>query len=122
MRILYHDPVPVAQFVEHDLQLEFVSKEQLLLEADFVSIHVPLSDATRKLIGEPELMLMKTTAILVNTARGPVVASAAVAQARAAHWYGGAASYGFQREPEVHPGMMQHDTVCRGPRLDRALR
>src|SRR5579872_335466 len=79
MRILYHDAARAPEGVERELQLTYVSKEELLRESDFVSLHVPLLDSTRKLIGEPELRLMKKTSILVNTARGPVVDEAAVA-------------------------------------------
>jgi len=72
MRILYHDsarrPEPEAQ-----LGLEFADLDRLLTESDFISLHVPLSAETRHLIGERELWLMKPTAILVNTSRGPVV-------------------------------------------------
>ncbi len=81
MRILYNDAVRAPESIEQELQLEFVSKEQLLRESDFVSLHVPLLDSTRKLIGESELKLMKKTAILVNTSRGPVADEAAVAKA-----------------------------------------
>ena len=81
MRILYHDAVRAPESVERELQLEFVPAEQLLREADFVSLHVPLLPSTRKLIGEPQLKLMKKSAILVNTSRGPVVDEAALAKA-----------------------------------------
>src|SRR6202161_414007 len=66
MRILYFDPVPAPEAISKELQVEVVSKDQLLRESDFVSLHVPLSDSTRKLMGEPELKLMKKSAILVN--------------------------------------------------------
>src|ERR1700736_6611802 len=65
MRIIYNDLQRVPDTVERELAAEFVSKEQLLLEADFVSLHVPLADSTRKFIGESELHSMKPTAILV---------------------------------------------------------
>jgi glyoxylate reductase len=72
MRVLYHDVAHKAQ-AESELGLEFADLERLLGESDFVTLHVFLSPQTRHLIGERELALMKPTAILVNTARGPVV-------------------------------------------------
>src|ERR1051326_3386648 len=73
MRVIYNDALRASEAIERELQIEFVSREQLLLEADFVTLHVPLLDSTRKLIGEAELRLMKRSAMLVNTSRGPVV-------------------------------------------------
>ncbi len=72
MRLLYHSRTRRRE-AEAELGLEFVELERLLKESDFVSLHVFLSPQTRHLIGERELALMKPTAILVNTARGPVV-------------------------------------------------
>jgi len=72
MRILYHDHRRRPR-EERRYDLIHTELDQLLREADFVSLHVPLTNETRHLIGERELSLMKPTAILVNTARGPVV-------------------------------------------------
>jgi len=72
MRILYHDGRRRPR-EERRYGLTYTELDQLLREADFVSLHVPLTTETRHLIGERELSLMKPTAILVNTARGPVV-------------------------------------------------
>jgi len=72
MRLLYHSRTRRPE-AEAELGLEFVELERLLKESDFVTLHVPLSERTRHLIGERELALMKPTAILVNTTRGPVV-------------------------------------------------
>jgi len=72
MRILYHDRTRHHQ-AETDLGLEHVDLDRLLRESDFVSLHVLLSAETRHLIGERELALMKSSAVLVNAARGPVV-------------------------------------------------
>jgi glyoxylate reductase len=120
MRIVYHDAVRAPETIERELQLEFVTKEQLLREADFVSLHVPLSDATRKLIGAPELKLMKKTAILVNTSRGPVVDEAAAAQALAEGWIGGAGLDVFEREPEVNPVLLKLENVVVAPHIASA--
>ena len=69
MRVLYHDPTTAA---DQDLA-ELVDFDTLLAESDFLSIHVPLTDETHHLIGAAEFAKMKSTAILINTARGPVV-------------------------------------------------
>src|SRR5258706_241252 len=103
MRVLYHDAAPVST----DFPAEFVSKEQLLREADFVSLHVPLSAATRHLIGEAELRMMKPTAVLVNTARGPVVDEPALARALQEKWIAAAGIDVFEREPQVNAELLK---------------
>jgi len=120
MRILYHDAVQAPEAIERELQAEFVSKERLLHESDFVSLHVPLSEATRKLIGEAELKQMKKTAILVNTSRGPVVDEAAAARALKEGWIGGAGLDVFEREPEVNPTLLELGNVTVAPHIASA--
>jgi lactate dehydrogenase-like 2-hydroxyacid dehydrogenase len=120
MRILYNDAVRAAAEVERELELEFVSKEELLREADFVSLHVPLLESTRHLVGEPELRLMKKTAILVNTARGPVVDEAALAQALSEGWIAGAGLDVFEHEPHVQPQLLRLDNVVLAPHIASA--
>ena len=120
MRVIYHDAVRAPEPIERELALEFVSKEQLLREADFVSLHVPLLDSTRKLIGEPELRLMKKTAILVNTSRGPVADEAAVVKALEEGWIAGAGLDVFEREPEVNPGLLRLPNVVVAPHIASA--
>jgi lactate dehydrogenase-like 2-hydroxyacid dehydrogenase len=120
MRVLYHDPVRAPEALERELQLELVSKDQLLRESDFVSLHVPLSDSTRKLMGEPELKLMKKTAILVNTCRGPVADEAAVARALEEGWIAGAGLDVFEKEPTVHPALLKLTNVVLAPHIASA--
>ncbi len=120
MRVIYNDAMRAPEQVERELQLEFVPKEQLLREADFVSLHVPLNESTRKLIGEPELRQMKRSAILVNTARGPVVDEAAVAQALSERWIAGAGLDVFENEPSVHPQLLRLDNVTLAPHVASA--
>jgi phosphoglycerate dehydrogenase-like enzyme len=78
---------------------ELVSKEELFRRADVVSIHVVLSDRTRGLVGAPELALMKPTARLVNTSRGPIVVEADLIAALKARKIAGAAIDVFDQEP-----------------------
>jgi lactate dehydrogenase-like 2-hydroxyacid dehydrogenase len=120
MRILYHDAARAPEAVEQELCLEFVSKERLLEESDFVTLHVPLLESTRKLIGAGELKQMKRTAVLVNTARGPVVDEAAVAEALSAGTIAGAGLDVFDKEPRVHPRLLQLDNVVLTPHIASA--
>lgn len=79
MKLLGHDPVKNAEFGE--LGGEYVDLETLLKKSDYVTLHVPLLDTTRHMIGEKELGLMKSSAVLVNTARGAVVDEDALIEA-----------------------------------------
>ncbi|MBK5294962.1 MAG: D-glycerate dehydrogenase [Acidobacteriia bacterium] len=120
MRLIYHDAQRAPAELEKELGLEFVSKDELLRSADFVSLHVPLLESTRKLIGAPELAMMKPSAILVNTARGPVVDEAALARALAQGQIASAGLDVFEREPEVHPGLLHLRNVVLAPHIASA--
>ena len=80
MKILYYDAVRNEK-AEQELGAQFVSKEELLRQSDFVSLHVPLTPETRHFIDAQALAMMKPTAVLVNTSRGPVVDSMALYEA-----------------------------------------
>lgn len=120
MRILYHDERRAPADVERDLGLEFADKERLLRESDFVSLHVPLTAATRHLVGAAELRMMKPTAVLVNTARGPVVDEAALAEALAAGVIAAAGLDVFEREPDIHPPLLELENVVVAPHIASA--
>jgi glyoxylate reductase len=96
MRVVYASRSPVS---EPHPPAERLPLDELLRAADFVSLHVPLTDETRGLIGEPELRSMKPTAILVNTARGGVVDQAALVRALEQGWIAGAGLDVMETEP-----------------------
>lgn len=120
MRVLYHDAVRAPEAVEKSLGLQFVTIDQLLAESDFVSLHLPLLDSTRKFIGPAELGKMKPAAILVNTSRGPVVDEAALAEALAKRTIAGAGLDVFENEPHVHPKLLALDNVVLAPHIASA--
>lgn len=117
MRILYTDAVPLAPEVERELGATRVELDELLREADFVSLHVPLTPETRHLIGAAELERMKPTAVLVNTSRGPVVDEAALAVALREGRIFAAGLDVHEREPEVHPGLLELENVVLAPHI-----
>jgi glyoxylate reductase len=120
MRVLYTSSKPLPPQLERELNAEFTTQERVLRESDFISLHVPLSDATRHLIGEKELRMMKPAAILVNTSRGPVVDEAALARALSENWIGGAGLDVFEREPEVHPDLLHCAKAVLAPHIGSA--
>lgn len=107
MRILYHNRTRLPLEIESALEAEWVSKERLLRESDFVSIHLPLTAETRHSMGESELRMMKPDAVLVNTARGLVVDEEALVRALKEKWIAGAGLDVFEREPHLHPGLLE---------------
>jgi len=98
MKVLYYDVVRRTD-LERELGVEYAPMEKILRESDFISIHVPLTPQTRKLIGERELKLMKKTAILVNTSRGMVVDQRTLTKALKEGWIAGAGLDVFEEEP-----------------------
>ena len=119
MEILYHNRSRNEE-AEEELGARYVGLEDLLRESDFVSIHTPLTDATRHLIDERELGLMAETAVLVNTSRGPVVDEAALAQALREGRIFAAGLDVYEGEPEVHPGLLELENVVLAPHIGSA--
>jgi lactate dehydrogenase-like 2-hydroxyacid dehydrogenase len=120
MRILYHDAVRASEAVERELGAEFVSAERLLRESDFVSLHVPLLPETRHMMSSDQFRIMKPTAILVNTSRGPVVDEAALAAALEEGVIAGAGIDVFENEPRVHPALLKLENVVLAPHIASA--
>ncbi|HMM96484.1 D-glycerate dehydrogenase [Phycicoccus sp.] len=103
-----------------ELEAEVVGFEELLDRSDVVSVHVPLSPATRHLVDAAALARMKPSAFLVNTARGPVVDEAALVAALEAGRLAGAGLDVFEDEPRVHPGLLGRDDVVLLPHIGSA--
>ncbi len=97
-KILFRDIVPKPEW-EKTIGAEPVSLERLLQESDYVSLNVPLTKLTRGMIGAKELSLMKSTAFIINTSRGPVWKEADLHKALADGWIAGAAADVFEHEP-----------------------
>jgi glyoxylate reductase len=106
---------------EKRLGAEYVSLDRLLAEADFVSLHPPLTAATRHMIAARELSLMKPTAYLINTSRGAVVDEAALAAALAERRIAGAGLDVFENEPHVAPALTGLANVVLTPHLGSAV-
>ncbi|HKA45871.1 MAG TPA: D-glycerate dehydrogenase [Burkholderiales bacterium] len=121
MRTLYWTPRRKPEAEEREAGLIYASYDQLLAESDFVSVHAPFTAETRHLVGERELGLMKPTAFLVNTARGPIVDEEALARALAEHRIAGAGLDVFENEPTVHPALLGMTNVVLTPHLGSAV-
>ena len=120
MRVLYHSRSRLEAAEERDLGVEYAEKDELLATADFVSLHVPLSAETRHLIGRRELGLMKPTAYLINTSRGPVVDEAALVEALKARRIEGAGLDVYENEPMLAPGLAALDNAVLLPHVGSA--
>jgi glyoxylate reductase len=120
MEIVYHQRNAAPPDVEAALGAKLLPLEQLLASADVVSLHCPLTPETHHLIGAEQLAAMKSSAVLVNAARGPIVDEAALVEALAAGRIAAAGLDVFEREPEVEPGLLQLDNVVLTPHLGSA--
>lgn len=120
MNILYYDEYRPDPEVEKELGLTYVPFDELLQKADYVSIHVPLMESTHHLIGERELKLMKKTAYLINSARGPIVDEKALVKALQEKEIAGAGLDVFEDEPELAPGLAELDNVVLAPHIASA--
>lgn len=120
MRLLYHDPVRQSPETEAELGVEYVSKQELLAQSDFVTLHCALTPATRHLIAAGDLRAMKPTAVLVNTSRGPIVDEAALAEALQSGVIAAAGLDVFEEEPKVHPKLLECENALILPHIASA--
>jgi glyoxylate/hydroxypyruvate/2-ketogluconate reductase len=122
MRILYNSVDRPTPEREQELGAQYVDRETLLREADFLTLHVPLAPDTHHLIGAAEFAIMKPTAFLLNTSRGKVVEEAALIEALQSKRIAGAGLDVFEFEPKVHPALLAMPNVVVSPHMGTATR
>jgi glyoxylate reductase len=120
MSIAYANRNRVDAAIEQELDATFLSLDELLATSDVVSLNCPYSTATHHLIADPQLAMMKPTAFLINTARGPIVDEAALARALHAKTIAGAGLDVFEHEPAVHPDLLTCENAVLIPHLGSA--
>ena len=121
MRLVYFDPKRLPEADEKTLGLTYTPFDELLREADFVSLHAKLTPETRHLIGERELSLMKRSAYLINSARGPLVDEQALVRALEERRIAGAGLDVYEHEPRPHPKLLQMANVVMTPHVGSAV-
>jgi glyoxylate reductase len=121
MPVLYWGPRRMPESDEREFAMTYVEFDEVFKQSDFVSIHAPLREDTRHLVGARELALMKRSAFLINTARGAVVDEAALIRALAERRIAGAGLDVFEREPFVDPELLAMDNVVLTPHLGSAV-
>ncbi len=120
MEIVYQSRSEIDPTITAELNARRVDLDELLAVSDVVSLHCPYGPATRHLIGAEQLAAMKSSAFLVNTARGPIVDEDALATALRDGTIAGAGLDVYEQEPHVHPGLLELDNVALLPHLGSA--
>jgi len=121
MRVLYWTPRRKPEAEEREAGLTYVPFDQLLAESDFVSLHSPMRPETKHQIGAKQLRLMKKTAFIINTARGPIIDEAALIRALQKKQIAGAGLDVFEHEPKVDPALRKMSNVVLTPHLGSAV-
>lgn len=116
MKILYYNTNRNMEF-ERETGAVYVDKYTLLKESDFVSIHVPLTNETKHMIGINEFKMMRKNAVLINTARGAVVDEEALVEALREKYIWAAGLDVYENEPDIHPELLKLDNVVLAPHI-----
>ena len=117
MRVIYHQRHALFPGIEKEVGAEYYELDNLLEEADIVSLHVPLTDSSHHLIGESQLRRMKPSAYLINTARGPVIDQEALIRHLQEGRLAGAGLDVFAEEPHVPDALLAMDRVVLTPHI-----
>jgi len=114
MKILYYDKMRNEK-LEKNLNAKKVEFEKLLKESDFISLHVPLLESTYHMMGEKEIKMMKKSAIIINTSRGPVLEEKALVKALKNKWIFGAGLDVYEHEPKISEELKKLDNLILQP-------
>ena len=120
MKVIYYDVNRMSHDEELEYHVTYMPFDDVLQQADFISIHTPYMPSTHHLIGERELNLMKPSSILINTARGPIVDEKALVKALQAGTITGAGLDVFENEPAVEPELLTMENVVLLPHIASA--
>jgi glyoxylate reductase len=120
MRVIYHNRKRLTPAEEATYAMTYVSFDELLHQSDFISIHTPYTPETHHLIGASELSQMRSSAIIINTARGPIIDEQALVKALQAGTIAGAGLDVFEREPAVEPALRDMEQVVLVPHIGSA--
>ena len=115
MKIVYNNRNRISPELEELYRAEYLELDELLRTSDVVSLHTPLTRETFHLVGRISLQKMKETAILINTARGPVVDEVALIDALQHHWISSAALDVYEYEPIISRELFELDNVVLAP-------
>jgi glyoxylate reductase len=121
MKIIYTDPNRLPLQLERNFEARYCSFEQLLRDADFVSLHPQLTPETRHLMSDRQFALMKPTALIINTSRGPILDEAALIRALKDGKIAGAGLDVYEEEPKVSPELVEMPNVVLTPHLGSAV-
>ena len=121
MTVLYADPRALSAEQEEKLGVRGVSLDELLGQSDFISLHPALNEETRHMIGARQFALMKRTAYLINTSRGPVIDEKALAQALSEGRIAGAGLDVYENEPKIERALLTMNNVVLTPHLGSAV-
>jgi D-3-phosphoglycerate dehydrogenase len=116
MKVIAYDPF-ISPERAHNLKVKLVSFEQLLKESDFISLHVPMTPQTKRLIGAKELAMVKPTVCIINTARGGLIKEEALLKAIKENRVAGAAMDVFAVEPTTKSILFENDKIIVTPHL-----
>lgn len=120
MRVLYNKRTRLNREEEAALEVTYCDLDDLLRQSDFICVNVPLTEETHYLIGRRELELMKRSAYLINTSRGPVLDENALVKGLKDGQIAGAALDVYEQEPKVHPELVDMDNVVLTPHIGSA--
>ncbi|KAL8943339.1 MAG: hypothetical protein Q9211_001016 [Gyalolechia sp. 1 TL-2023] len=119
-KIQYHNRNPVAHPSNNPTNATYVGFEELLRTSDVISIHLPLNDITKGLIGREQFAMMKDGVVIINTARGKIIHEGALVEALEQGKVFAAGLDVYEKEPEIHPGLIRNDNVVLLPHIGTA--